>query len=183
MSVLHNLTPVIIESPYAAPTALGIELNLRYARAAARDAIVHHGESPYLSHLLFTQRGILDDTVPDERALGIEAGLIWGAFAKRTVVYTDRGISSGMKLGIARAHEQGRRVDMRSLADWADGAVPGSEVEPVDALARLIAEANTAATELALAKQRHRQLSQMWGALESSQRVELFEDLFERGTP
>ena len=35
-----------------------------------------------------------------ERELGISAGLIWGACAEATVVYTDRGISKGMDRGM-----------------------------------------------------------------------------------
>jgi hypothetical protein len=68
---------VIVESPFAGD----IEANVIYARAAVRDCVLR-GEAPIASHLLFTQPGILDDNVPEERALGIEAGLAWG-FCRR----------------------------------------------------------------------------------------------------
>lgn len=59
--------------------------------------------------------GILDDAKPEERALGIEAGLAWGPVAQATVVYVDRGISEGMWQGIDRAEAEGRLVEWRSL--------------------------------------------------------------------
>lgn len=103
---------VIVESPYAGDVAR----NLQYLRACLRDCLLR-GESPYASHGLLTQPGVLDDTVPSERALGIEAGLAWGAVAELTVIYEDHGISEGMKLGIARAIAEGRPVEYRRLPD------------------------------------------------------------------
>ena len=50
-----------------------------------------------------------------ERTLGIDAGLEIGSHATKTVVYTDRGISAGMRYGIARAVAEGRPVEYRSL--------------------------------------------------------------------
>jgi hypothetical protein len=105
---------VILESPYAGD----VETNVRYARACVRDCVLR-GDSPIASHLLFTQPGILDDNSPDERALGIEAGLAWGAEADATVVYEDRGISGGMMYGIERAAKEGRPVEYRRLGgEW-----------------------------------------------------------------
>lgn len=105
---------VNIESPYAAGDAGDIEANLTYARACLADCL-RRNESPACSHLLFTQPGVLDDTIPHERALGIQAGFAWNAHAAATVVYTDRGISTGMRLGIAAAEQAGRPVEYRSL--------------------------------------------------------------------
>lgn len=104
---------VLLESPFAGD----VERNLAYARAAMRDCLLR-GEAPFASHLLYTQAGVLDDDVPGERALGIEAGLLWGAKAERTVVYADLGISRGMQLGIERARAEGRPVEVRSLEGW-----------------------------------------------------------------
>lgn len=105
-----TITLVILESPYAGD----VRTNLAYARACMADCL-RRGEAPYASHLLYTQPGVLDDTVPEERTLGIEAGLAWGARADMTVVYMDRGISPGMKQGVQRANEQGRPVVYRNL--------------------------------------------------------------------
>ena len=108
------MIPVLLESPYNADTEEGIVANTQYARACMHDCFMR-GEAPFASHLLYTQDGVLRDNVPEERALGIEAGLVWGAFAKKTVVYTDRGISSGMTLGISRAETESRPVEYRKL--------------------------------------------------------------------
>ncbi len=101
---------VIIESPYAGD----VERNVEYARACVRHSLLC-GEAPIASHLLYTQDGILDDNVPAERKLGIDAGLAWRAVAHASVVYTDLGISSGMEYGIAAAQEAGRLVYYRRL--------------------------------------------------------------------
>lgn len=101
---------VIVESPYAGD----VETNIWYARAAVRDCVLR-GESPIASHLLFTQIGILDDGDPDQRSMGITAGLAWLRVADATVVYTDRGISSGMEQGIAAAMAAGVQVEYRVL--------------------------------------------------------------------
>ena len=111
---------VIVESPYAGKTPEEVEENLRYARACVADCLTR-GEAPFASHLLYTQEGILDDTVPNDRELGIEAGLAWGSRADATVVYTDLGLSQGMRRGSVRAYAQGRVVELRTIPDWKDG--------------------------------------------------------------
>jgi hypothetical protein len=101
---------VIIESPYAGD----IEVNVEYARACVRDSLLR-GEAPIASHLLYTQPGVLRDEIPEERRHGIDAGLAWRKVAEASVVYTDRGITSGMKYGIAAAEAAGIAVEYRSL--------------------------------------------------------------------
>lgn len=105
---------VIVESPYAG----NVELNLRYLRAALRDCLLR-GEAPFASHAIYTQPGVLDDTVPLEREHGIQAGFVWGLKADATVVYGDLGTSRGMHYGIKAAEEAGRPVEHRSLPGWA----------------------------------------------------------------
>lgn len=105
---------VILESPYAGD----IKANVAYARACVRDSLLR-GEAPIASHLLYTQPGILDDAVPDERAHGIAAGLAWRAVAHATVVYTDRGITAGMQHGIDAARAAGLPVELRQLEGYA----------------------------------------------------------------
>ena len=105
---------VLLESPYAG----NVEGNLAYARAAMRDSLLR-GEYPFASHIMYTPKGILDDRNPSERALGIAAGLAWGRHAARSVVYTDRGITDGMRAGLERAREEGREAVTRSLEGFA----------------------------------------------------------------
>ena len=75
---------VIVETPFAGD----IERNIHYARLCLHDCFLR-GEAPFASHLLYTQPCVLDDNHPEERNLGIEAGLEWGKCADATVVYTE----------------------------------------------------------------------------------------------
>lgn len=67
------------------------------------------------ARLNFRPAGVLDDDRPEERAIGIEAGLNWGEVADATVVYADLGVSKGMEHGIERAASVGRPVEFRRL--------------------------------------------------------------------
>lgn len=104
---------VIVESPLAGD----VTRNLRYARAAVRDCLTR-GESPIASHICYTQPGVLDDALPAERELGITAGLAWSRVAELVAVYTDLGISSGMRRGIAVHQANGVPVEYRTLPGW-----------------------------------------------------------------
>lgn len=101
---------VLLESPYASD----IDRNVTYARRAMHDSLTR-GEFPFASHLLYTQPGILDDTDPDQRALGMKAGFKWGEHAAKTVVYLDYGVSRGMKQGIRVAESEGRPIEYRRI--------------------------------------------------------------------
>jgi hypothetical protein len=120
-NMVFYMERVLVESPFKGEGAteeekrMNEERNKQYARACLRDCL-QRGEAPFASHLLYTQEGVLDDNLPKERALGIEAGLVWGEMAEKTVVYTDLGITDGMKKGIKRANEQGRLVEHRNLS-------------------------------------------------------------------
>lgn len=110
---------VDVESPYTAATKAEVIRNIRYARACVRDSLLR-GEFPYASHLFYTQPGVLDDNVPNERTKGIDAGkAIIQKLGAKTVVYTDLGISAGMRLGIKLAEDAGREIEYRELGeDW-----------------------------------------------------------------
>ena len=112
MGDVHDGKPrlVLLESPYKGD----VEVNVTYARACLRDSL-RRGEAPIASHLLYTQPGVLDDDVPDERQLGIDAGLAWTAVADASVVYIDHGITGGMWRGIEAAIEAGLPVYLRRL--------------------------------------------------------------------
>ena len=101
---------VVLESPYAGD----VERNIAYARRCVADCL-KRGESPIASHLLFTQPGILRDEIPDERRLGIEAGLSWIHVADLMVVYTDHGISDGMEAGMQRARRYRVPIELREI--------------------------------------------------------------------
>jgi hypothetical protein len=103
---------VIVESPYAGD----IEANEKYARECLHDCLMR-GEAPFASHLLYTQRGVLDDLKPDERNRGIDAGLEIAKRADATVVYLDHGISKGMEYGMTAALKAHRVMEYR----WFNG--------------------------------------------------------------
>jgi hypothetical protein len=103
---------VILESPYAGDTPEDVSRNTAYAAQCMLDSL-RLGEAPMVSHLLYTQ--VLDDRIPEDRRLGIEAGLAWGDVAEATVVYVDFGITKGMREGIERALAAGRPVEKRSI--------------------------------------------------------------------
>ena len=98
----------VIESPLAGDFAR----NLRYARLCAIDC-VRRGESPYASHLFFTQ--FLNDASPEDRALGMRAALAWYDVADLAAVYRDLGISGGMSAGLERHRTNGIPIEYRNL--------------------------------------------------------------------
>lgn len=99
---------VIIESPYAGNR----QENILYAKRAMLDSL-RRGESPFASHLLYTQ--VLEDSIPEERRLGLEAGLRFYTVAALCVVYADMGVSPGMLKGIERARQHNIPVEHRLI--------------------------------------------------------------------
>lgn len=102
---------VIVESPFA-----GGWKNVLYSRRAVLDSL-SRGESPYASHLLYTQKGMLNDQDPEQRKLGIGAADAWLAVADRVAVYCDLGITRGMVVGVVKAARLHKPVHLRWLDD------------------------------------------------------------------
>lgn len=98
---------VIVESPFAGGFA-----NVKYARACVKDCI-DRGEHPFASHLLYTQKGLLDDSLPEERRKGIDAAIGWLEVADFVVVYMDLGVTKGMVVGITRAAKLNKPIRLR----------------------------------------------------------------------
>lgn len=100
---------VVLESPWAGwgSTALA------YAEDCLRDSLLR-GEAPYASHWLYAA-GPLDDDQPAERVLGLAAGEAWRPLAEAVAVYTDLGVSPGMRQGIAASEKLGQPVEYRRL--------------------------------------------------------------------
>lgn len=101
---------VILESPFAGE----VEKNIAYARECVKHSLLL-GEAPIASHLLYTQPGILNDDIPEERDLGINAGLIWKNVADAHVFYVDLGISKGMQFAIDYATENDVKIEYRTI--------------------------------------------------------------------
>ncbi len=99
---------VILESPFAGQ----VGRNIGYARSAMLDSL-NRDESPFASHLLYTQ--VLDDKDPSERKLGMTAAQAWYSTAEMVVVYQDYGISGGMQAGIDLAKSLDIPVEYRNI--------------------------------------------------------------------
>ena len=107
---------VNIETPYMGKNQEQVRKNILYARACVRDCL-NRGEIPFASHLLYTQPGITDDNIPEERDRGINMGTLLVESIPNivTVVYQDLGISNGMKQGIERTIKNKRQIEYRVL--------------------------------------------------------------------
>ena len=94
---------VLIESPYAGE----VERNQMYARFCSHYSVTSYNESPYASHLYFTQEFILDDLIPEERKLGINqiSFAAWrDPHLQETAGLTDLGVLvRDFSLGICRS--------------------------------------------------------------------------------
>lgn len=109
---------VILESPYSGD----VRVNLIYARSALKDSLSRN-EAPIASHLLYTQPGVLDDSIVPERKLGMTAGLAWRFAAELQAFYTDLGWSSGMLEAFKQCLAEKRNFELRAL--WGPIKTPG----------------------------------------------------------
>lgn len=109
----------VLESPYAGD----VELNTRYARALMAECL-RRGIAPFPSHMLYTQPGVLDDTIPGERQRGMAAGFAIGARLELVIVGTDRGLSPGMLEGIDLWKSRGLPVELWTLPGWSRQEIP-----------------------------------------------------------
>ena len=104
----EEMRKVIIESPYAGD----VDRNEKYLDRCIKDSL-DRGEAPFASHKMYTNA--LDDNIPNERLSGIVAGFAWRLDAEATVVYTDYGISLGMRFGIQAAKECNHPIEERTI--------------------------------------------------------------------
>lgn len=100
---------VIVESPFA-----GGWKNVLYSRQCVLNSL-DRGESPYASHLLYTQKGMLDDRDPKQRERGMAAANGWLEVADIVAVYCDNGITTGMAKGLVSAARKGKPIHLRWL--------------------------------------------------------------------
>jgi hypothetical protein len=104
----------VIESPFKGENKAQETLHRAYLEACLRDSILNHGEAPIASHKLYTDA--LDDSVANERAIGIHVGLELAKVCARSVFYIDLGMSEGMeRYGLPGARAAKREVIYRRL--------------------------------------------------------------------
>jgi len=101
---------VVLESPFKG----NIGFNIDYAKKCVLDSL-NRGESPIASHLLYTQKDILDDSVPAERELGINAGIAWLDVADIHAFYVDLGMSDGMKKALEGYRNPNCKIEFRNI--------------------------------------------------------------------
>ena len=103
---------VIVESPYRGHGEREVKANVDYARECLEESL-KRGEAPIASHLLYPQ--VLNDNNTGARRMGMDAGWAWIEVAELLAVYTDRGISQGMKGAIGKAGKHGVEVEYRTF--------------------------------------------------------------------
>lgn len=108
---------VVIESPFAPSENHTVEEHVEYAQKCMHDSLIR-GEAPYASHLLYTQPNVLDDTIPEERKLGIEAGFMWRNVAEVTAFYVDFGYSNGMLMGLQDCINKRKPYEIRKIYEF-----------------------------------------------------------------
>lgn len=92
---------VFICSPYSGDVLENMNKAHGYCRRAADQGIM-----PYAPHLYFTR--FLDDSDPEQREAGIDAGLEWLAGCDEVWAFGEP--TSGMRIEIARAEQLGIKV-------------------------------------------------------------------------
>ena len=117
MEMDSSLKRVVIESPFRGESWKETARNIYYLRLCVRDSI-GRGEAPFASHMFYTQTGVLNDTVPEDRRRGSMAGLAWAEVASASIFYIDFGMSDGMKkYGLIDAQKKGREIIYRNLQE------------------------------------------------------------------
>jgi hypothetical protein len=87
-------TKVMLESPFANSNIASNKEHIIYAKRCMLHSILQ-GEAPFAGHLLYTR--MLDDSNVEQRNVGFDCNESWMICASTIVVYTDYGISRGMK--------------------------------------------------------------------------------------
>lgn len=105
-----QLLPVILEIPI--PVNTSTEEYSDYLSDAVKDCI-SKGEAPLNTHAMFDR--CLDLCNPINMSIVLKTKESWGMLAKKTVVYTDLGVSEEMLVGITDAAARGRDVEFRKL--------------------------------------------------------------------
>jgi hypothetical protein len=104
----------IVESPYFNEDDLLLKRNIAYARLCVA-FLEQQGYAAFASHLFYTQPSILNDDDPEDRQKGIDSGFAIARHASVSFVFTDLGVSGGMRAGILDAQKAGRRIQYQSI--------------------------------------------------------------------
>lgn len=94
------------------------ERNVRYADACMLDSL-DRGEAPFLGHLLYPR--VLNDADPVQRAQGIEGHCAWLRRADAVIIYSDLGVTDGMRLALELAQQLDIPFEYRTLPGFGSG--------------------------------------------------------------
>lgn len=122
---------IYIASPYGAPTAQKIQENLDFVKKAGH-AVIQGGHTPVIVHLVYP--AILNDDVPEERALGCLMDLQLLDHCDALVYYAHKGVSRGMDGEIRYALEHG--VPVYRMCYIGDKPVQIADVDHFEKLER-----------------------------------------------
>lgn len=104
------MEPIVIESPYR---ELGKKrINKAYLKRCILDCIAR-GETPYASHRMLTDA--LDDNIPEQRTVGLMAGIAMARVLRNVAFYVDLGWSEGMLEARAAYDEAAIPYEIRRL--------------------------------------------------------------------
>lgn len=118
----------IIETPFKSTNIVLRNENLLYTNLVSR-VLLKQGTSTLFFHTLYTQH--LDDDSAEERNLGLEMSFMHHSHVDKKVVAIDRGISTGMGLGIKDAMKKGTPVEYFSLDPDLNAKLRGLSYEEV----------------------------------------------------
>jgi hypothetical protein len=103
--LVKTLRPVVYESPFASTDLDTFARNIAYARLLIREGATGYNEAGIASHVIWTQPGILRDTVESERNLGIACGIVFANMAKQGIIGHIYGIDLGWSKGMLKSKE------------------------------------------------------------------------------
>jgi len=105
---------ICVESPCGSSDKDIFESNRLYLKRCMR-YVFDKRCKPIASHALYAFSGMLDDSNPKDRALGIKAGLELNSLADEAWFFTDYGMSPGMKKALDHWISVGKDVRILSI--------------------------------------------------------------------
>lgn len=108
---------VVIISPFMVEDPTKRELFYRYAKRCAQDSM-RRNEAPLVSHVFYYDMFGFS-TVAIERDLGFNSQLTWIRKTDLVVVYSDFGITQGMKAAIDYAKFKNKKIEFRKISSTA----------------------------------------------------------------
>lgn len=106
--------PVVVISPFMVEDASKRDLFYRYAKRCAQDSM-RRNEAPLVSHVFYYDM-LGYSTVGLERDMGFNAQLSWIRKCDLVVVYSDYGMTQGMKAAVDYAKFKNKKIEFRVIS-------------------------------------------------------------------